>query len=182
MPSPWGTALRLSSDLPACLRFGVRQANTNGDFSVRNGTVSLWLRPDWSVGGPTAPASATPLAEAGTPSAARTGWWGWVVNPGGGEMQFLGQARGQQVTWLRTPVAITSNRWTHLALTWTPTNSSLFVNGLKVTNGIGVTHWPALAERESGGWGVGGGHQMTPQERRDGLAGEAFGARVAFGT
>ncbi|MEN9678618.1 MAG: hypothetical protein RIS76_4514, partial [Verrucomicrobiota bacterium] len=86
----------------------------------------------------------------------RTGWWGWVVSPGGGEMQFLGQARGQQVTWLRTPVAFTSNRWTHLALTWTPTNSSLFVNGLKVTNGTGVTHWPALAERVSDGWGVGG--------------------------
>ncbi|MBN8247525.1 MAG: hypothetical protein J0L84_08785, partial [Verrucomicrobia bacterium] len=156
VPSPWGYGVRLSPDLPSSLRLGVRQVNTNGDFSVRNGTVSLWLRPDWSPGGPLAPSVATPLVEVGSPGAARTGWWAWLVNPGGHEVQFLGQARGQEVTWLRAPVAFRSNQWMHLALTWSPTNSALYVNGARVTQGAGVTHWPALAERSSGGWGLGG--------------------------
>lgn len=155
-PSPWGSALQLSPDSPAYLRLGVRQANTNGDFSVRNGTVSLWLRPNWSPGSAHAPLTSVPLVEVGTNSLSRLGWWAWVISPGGGEMQFLGQARGQQVTSLRALVPFASNRWIHLALTWTPTNSSLFANGVLLTNGAGATHWPAAAERNSLGWGVGG--------------------------
>jgi len=154
--SPWGYAVRLSPDRPACLRLNVRQANTNGDFSVRNGTVSVWIRPDWNPGGPSAPAVATPLVEVGTHSAARTGWWAWLVNPGGSQVQFLGQARGQEVSWLQAPVAFKSNQWMHLALTWSPSNSVLYVNGARVTSGSGVTHWPALAERSHAGWGLGG--------------------------
>ncbi|MCW5556819.1 MAG: alpha/beta hydrolase [Verrucomicrobiae bacterium] len=153
--SPWGRAIRLSPDQPASLRFKVRQANNNGDFSVRNGTVSLWIRPDWNPGGSSAPTVATPLVEVGTESTARTGWWAWLVNPGGNQVRFLGQARGQEVTWLQAPVAFKSGQWTHLALTWSPSNSVLYVNGARVVTGSGVTHWPALAERSSAGWGLG---------------------------
>ncbi|MBL9172960.1 MAG: alpha/beta hydrolase [Verrucomicrobiales bacterium] len=156
VPSPWGSALRLAPDSPACLRFATRQANTNGDFSVRNGTVSLWFRPDWNSGGSGSPGTTVPLVEVATNSPARTGWWAWLIPPGGSELQFLGQARGQQVLYLRAPVSLQSNRWVHLALTWSPTNSALFVDGVLVTNGVGATHWPSGSDRDSLGWGAGG--------------------------
>ena len=156
VPSPWGSALRLAPDSPACLRFAIRQANTNGDFSVRNGSVSLWFRPDWNSGGPGSPTAATPLVEAAANSPAKTGWWAWLIQPGGSELQFLGQARGQQVSFLRAPISLQSNQWVHLALTWSPTNSALFANGVLLTNGAGVTHWPAGSDRDTLGWGAGG--------------------------
>jgi hypothetical protein len=83
VPSPWGSALRWAPDSPAILRFAIRQANTNGDFSVRNGTVSCWFRPDWNSGGPGSPTTAIPLVEAATNSPATAMWHpesGWRRN------------------------------------------------------------------------------------------------------
>lgn len=156
VPSPWGSALRLAPDSPASIRFAIRQVNTNGDFSVRNGTVSCWFRPDWNSGGPGSPMTAIPLVEAATNSPAKSGWWAWLIQAGGSELQFLGQARGQQVSYLRAPVSLQSNQWVHLALTWSPTNSALFVDGTPVATGAGVTHWPSGPDRDALGWGAGG--------------------------
>ena len=156
VPSPWGRAVRLAADAPACLRFPIREKNGNGEFSVRNGSVSLWMRPEWSAGSPGAPSVRVPLVEAGVSTAARTGWWALVVGAGGGEVQLLGQARGQEVSGLRSPVPFVAGTWIHLALSWTATRSELFVNGQRVAIGAGMTHWPGAADREALGWGLGG--------------------------
>ena len=166
---PWnkGLSLRLNSPGAAAIRYSVRQANTNGDFSVRNGSAAFWFRPDWTSGSSRAPAMATPLLEVGANRPDRIGWWAWQVAPGGQEMTFVSQAAGQQSSMLRTPVAFASNSWKHVAMTWSPTNSALFLDGRLVTNGLGVTRWPALAERERWGWGLGGDGTGSLQIRGD---------------
>ena len=156
VPSPSGWALKINSPAAAAVRFSVRQSNTNGDFSVRNGSVAFWFRPTWSSGAAGAPTVATPLVEVGAAQPSRVGWWALQLGPAGKELSFLTQSGGQEALLLKAPVNLTSNAWSHLALTWSPTNSTLYLNGQRITNGLGVTRWPGLSERERWGWGVGG--------------------------
>lgn len=162
-----GYALRINSSQPAALRLAVRQSTTNGDFSVRNGTVAFWFRPAWSSGGTGSPTAATPLLEVGAQSPDKIGWWVLQLNPKGNELSLLAQSGGKESRFLGAPVGFIANTWSHVALTWSPTNSRLFLNGRLVTNGVGITRWPALAERERWGWGIGGNGTGTLQARGD---------------
>ena len=155
IPTDVGMALRVHDANAASIRFSVRQSNTNGDFSVRHGTASFWFRPAWSSGTDSAPSAPTPLLEVGANRIDRVGWWALQLTPGGRELYFLTQAGGVESMLLRTSIQWSANTWYHLALTWSLTGSVLWINGQPVATGLGVTRWPALAERERWGWGLG---------------------------
>ncbi|MBN9693980.1 MAG: hypothetical protein J0M24_27370 [Verrucomicrobia bacterium] len=167
VPSPSGWALRIDSPAAAAVRFSVRQSNTNGDFSVRNGSVAFWFRPTWSPGSTRAPMVPIPLVEVGAAQTNRVGWWALQLGAGGRELSFLTQSGGQETLLLKAPVNLVSNVWAHVSLTWSPTNSALFLNGQRITNGLGVVRWPGSIERERWGWGVGGDGSGLRQIRGD---------------
>ena len=63
------------------------------------------------------------------------------MGPGGRELSFLTQSGGQESLLLKAPVNLASNVWSHLTLTWSPTNSVLYLDGQRITNGLGVTRF-----------------------------------------
>ncbi len=162
-----GSALRLDSTGPAAIRFAVRQSNQAGEFSVRNGSAGFWFRPHWTSGTASAPSQLTPLLEVGAQTAERVGWWALCLAGGGREAVFITQSGGQEVIPLRVPVSFSADAWVHLMLTWSPSQSALFLNGQRLGIGQGITRWPLQPERERWGWGIGGDGSGVLQVRGD---------------
>jgi len=58
-------------------------------------------------------------------------------------LYFSGQTNdGTEATFLVAPIEWTSNRWHQVALTWSATNSALYIDGWLITNGLPVTCYP----------------------------------------
>jgi hypothetical protein len=49
---------------------------------------------------------------------------------------------GSTTTYLTAPIQWTSNAWHFIALTYGSTNTALYLDGLPVTNGPGLSNWP----------------------------------------
>jgi hypothetical protein len=70
------------------------------------------------------------------------GWWSVYLDPDGATLYFGSQTNGAGQTHLSAPIAWTTNRWHLIALTYSPTNSALYLDGQFVTNGLAMTYWP----------------------------------------
>src|SRR6266705_958979 len=73
------------------------------------------------------------------------GWWSIYTDPEGVNLYFSAQTNnGSGATYLSVPISWNiTNRWHHLAFTYSATNSSFYLDGEFVTNGSPVTYWPA---------------------------------------
>jgi len=65
-------------------------------------------------------------------------------------LSFCTKTNGSASTNLVAPFSWTSNGWHQIALTYTPTNSYLYLDGQLATNGTGASHYPNLTERAKG--------------------------------
>ena len=84
-------------------------------------------------------------------SDASYGWWGLYFNTNGNDISFSAQdASGDSITYVSAPVTFTTNSWHLIALTWTSTNTVLYVDGNVLTNGPGITVLPSMAVISNG--------------------------------
>jgi len=125
------------------LQFKLVESDSHTNLTVDRGTILFWYSGNW-VGtnqGGSGPAQAGRLIEIG---AAGSGWWSFCFDASG-NILFCGQTNGgSQVTYLSTPVSWDTNNggWSYIGLTYSATNSALYLNGVLVTNGTGVTAVP----------------------------------------
>src|SRR5205085_9582079 len=135
-----------------------REIETNGvttNIVCQNGTLYLWFLPNWNSG--TGPGTYGRLLEMGSYTTnASVGWFSLYLDPKGTNIFFSGQTNGAGTTFLTSSVSITSNNWTFLALTYSPSNSFLFTNGTLCATGIGSVYFPSAAVRASNGFCIGG--------------------------
>jgi hypothetical protein len=142
-----GPALVLDSTNSAVLTYRVVEANSTTNLTVSQGTLMAWFAPaSWSstnLSG-TGPRDWGRLIEIGSyTSNASYGWWSLYLDTDGANIYFAAQTNnGSQAVYLSAPVSLDTNAWTHLALTYSATNSALYVDGVLVTNGLPVTLWP----------------------------------------
>ena len=141
-----GTALVLSSTNFACLRYKVTETSGTNNLRLDVGTVILWVWPGWasvSQGG-AGPGQWGRLVEAGTyTSDASYGWWSIYFDPNGTNIYFAVQTNnGNGATYLSAPISWTTNDWHQVALSYSSSNSALYIDGTLATNGAGVTYWP----------------------------------------
>src|SRR6266850_2686844 len=153
-----GTALVLSSTSFACLRYKVTEATGTNNIKFDNGTVILWFSPAWasvSQGG-TGPGQWGRLVEAGTyTSDASYGFWSIYFDPGASNIFFTVQTNnGNGATYLSAPISWPSNSWHQIALTYSSSNSALYIDSTLVTNGAGVAYWPG-PDVLTNGWCIG---------------------------
>jgi concanavalin A-like lectin/glucanase superfamily protein len=153
--SSWDTnAVLIDSTNPAILKYRDVETNGNANINLRNGTVRFWFKPDWSStnANGVGPQSEGRFIEMGT-KGSTSGWWGLVVDPTGTNIYFGTQTNSTATltTNLTTTINWASNIWHQVVLTYSPTNSSLYVDGQAAgTNGAGVAYYPALNVRTNG--------------------------------
>jgi alpha-tubulin suppressor-like RCC1 family protein len=159
----WNTnAVLIDSTNPAILTYRDVETNGNPNINCRQGTVRFWFRPDWSstsVGG-NGPGSLGRLIEVGNynPTSPTNsgvvyftnGWWALYFSPDGTQLSFGSSTNGAGGVNLSANIALVSNQWHQVVLTYSPMNSILYVDGKYLTNGQGSVYFPNAIERARG--------------------------------
>jgi hypothetical protein len=73
------------------------------------------------------------------------GWWSLYVDDGGNSLYFSAQTNDVSSnvwTYVSVPISWTTNRWHLLALTYSATNTALYLDGTLATNGPPPTMYP----------------------------------------
>ncbi len=145
-PLPNGTALVVSSTNAAWINYRANETNGWTNLSVNQGTILTWFAPAWSGtnSGGAGPGEWGRLIEAGTYTTnASVGWLGLYFDPAGANIYFSAQTNsGLTTNYFVAPIAWTNSQWHMLALTYSSTNTALYIDGALVTNGPGMTIWP----------------------------------------
>jgi hypothetical protein len=150
-----GSSLVVDSNLPAWLRYNMVEANGTTNLTVNAGTVMFWFAPSWSsvsLGG-TGPGESGRLIETGAYTTnSSLGWWSLYVDPTGANIYFSTQTNdfsGTFHNFLTVPIAWKTNYFHFVALTYSATNTTLYLDGALATNGSPLTVYPgtnALAD------------------------------------
>jgi hypothetical protein len=144
-----GQSLVVDTNVPAWLRYHVYESDGTTNLTVNSGTVTFWFAPgSWSstnVGG-IGPGEYGRLLEAGgyTPDSSY-GWWSIYVDSGGNNLYFSAQTNDMSsnvTTYVSAPISWTTNYFHFIALTYSPTNTALYLDNVLVTNGPGITVYP----------------------------------------
>lgn len=163
----WNTnAVLVDNASLAVLRYRDVETNGSANINCRNGTVHFWFRPTWNsatTNNGTGPQSEGRLIELGHQST--NGWWGLLLNTNGTQLRFVTQTNSSAVTNLTATINWSSNQWHQIVLTYSATNSTLYLDGQPaVTNGAGVSAFPSLAVRANG-FGIGSDWSGSQQAR-----------------
>jgi RHS repeat-associated protein len=165
----WDTnAILVDSLNPSVLIYRDIETNGNINIMLQNGSVSFWFRPDWGStnAGGVGPQSQGRFIELGS-KGSTNGWWSLAIDSGGTNLYFGSQTNStlSLTTNLSVGFGWTSNVWHQVVLTYSSTNSSLYVDGQPVvTNGAGVTVYPPAGVR-SNGFAIGDSSSGTNQAR-----------------
>jgi len=131
----------------AWLHYNINEADGTNHLKVDFGSLMFWFAPNWSSTnqGGTGPGEWSRLIEVGSYTTnASFGWWSIYTDPEGVNLYFSAQTNnGSGATYLSVPISWNiTNRWHHLAFTYSATNTSFYLDGEFVTNGSPVTYWP----------------------------------------
>ena len=154
-----GNSLLIDSPTNSWLIFNVYESSGATNLNlVGDGSVMFWFSPSWASTsdtndvGATGPGVSGRLLEVGKyTSNASFGWWSLYFNTNGNDIYFSAQdAVGDSITYVSAPISFTTNSWHLLALTWTSTNTALYVDGNCLSNGPGITVLPSMAVISNG--------------------------------
>ena len=148
-----GTALLIDSTNPAYLNYKTTEADGTTNLTVDSGSLLLWAAPaSWSGTnqGGTGPEGWGRLLEVGALDSTN-GWWSLYLDPAGCYLYFSAQdGQGHETNYLSAPIAWSTNQWINIALTYSPTNSALYLSGVLATNGGGLSILPSVATLTNG--------------------------------
>ena len=142
-----GTALVLDSTNAAWLIYNVTEADTTNNITVDVGSIIFWFMPSWSGSNSGGVGSGQwgRFIEVGSYTTnASYGVFSLYTDPQGTNIYFLTQTNnGNGAIYLSAPIAWTNNYWHMVALTYSSSNSSLYLDGILATNNsTGVAYWP----------------------------------------
>ncbi|HWX20795.1 MAG TPA: LamG-like jellyroll fold domain-containing protein [Candidatus Binatia bacterium] len=158
VPTLMTAAVVVDNPNPALLQYREAEANGSPNINCQQGSIRFLFSPDWSstaLGG-AGPGSAARLIEIGSWNPADpVGWWSLCVDPGGNQFMFITGEAGNTMTNLVAPISWVATQWHQIVLTYTPTDSSLWIDLQLITNGSGVAFYPNAYERTASGLRVG---------------------------
>lgn len=127
-------------------------------LDLREGSIRFRFRPDWSSGvGPGNWASFFSIG-VWTPDPATIGYWALGTDPTGKQISFSGQEVGGGRTFLRVPFQFQADRWYDMLLVYSAASSRLFIDGVELGPGNGVSVKPSNAVAAEYGLRVGNNH------------------------
>ena len=146
-----GASLVVDSTNAAWLRYNVVETNGTTNLTVSAGTVMFWFAPgSWSGTnqGGTGPGEYGRLFEAGAYTTNSSfGWWSLYTDPAGANLYFSTQTNdlsGSYHTYLSAPIAWATNYFHFVALTYSATNTALYLDGGLATNGPPLAVYPGV--------------------------------------
>ncbi len=141
-------SLVLNSTNPAWLQYNVYENDGTTNLTVDQGSLTFWFAPGWSSisEGGNGPGEYGRLLEVGayTPDSSY-GWWSIFVDDGGNNVYFSAQTNdlsSNVTTYISFPVSWTTNYFHFIALTYSATNTALYLDGALATNGPPMTVYP----------------------------------------
>jgi alpha-tubulin suppressor-like RCC1 family protein len=153
LPGWSGNIVSVPPNQLAGLRYRTVETNGHANINCRYGTVRFWFRPKWTgtnLGG-TGPTTNSTLVGIGCYSSDATyGLWQVGLNAAGTKIEFITQSNGVSVSYLSPTVYWMSNYWYQVALTYSPSNTSLYTNGILAGTGGGIQNFPSAAVRAAG--------------------------------
>lgn len=156
-----GTSLMVDSNSPAWLKFGGFNSDGSTNLSVGpSGSIFFWFSPNWASAttnnNGAGPGEFARLLEVGAYSTnASYGWFSLFTDPGATNLYFCTQTNsgdGAVYTNLSVPINWATNVWQFVALTYSPTNLSLYTNGALATNTPDLAVYPGLNVLTNGFW------------------------------
>ncbi len=136
--------------------------NSDGTTNLNltsDGSLMFWFNPDWtsvSASGSGPGGNWSALIDLGIYTTnASFGSWSCGFDSAGNNFYFITQdANGHESDYIYAPVTLTAGTWNLIALSWCSTNTSLYLNGVCVTNGPGISVLPS-PEVMSNGFAIG---------------------------
>ncbi len=143
-----GSSLVVDTNVPAWLQYNVYENDGTTNLTVNNGSVTFWFAPNWSStnAGGTGPGEYGRLFETGSYTTNNDyGWWSIFVDEGGNNLYFAAQTNDLSdsiTTYFSVPISWTTNYFHNVVVTYSPTNTALYLDGVFVTNGLPLTVYP----------------------------------------
>lgn len=146
----YGRSLVVDTNVAAWLQYPVWASDGWTNLTVDSGTVMFWFAPNWNSAGNTnggfGPGDNGRLFEVGNyTDDSSYGWWSIFVDAGGTNLYFAAQTNNLSsgmTVYLSAPIDWTTNYFHFVAVTYSPTNTALYLDGDFVTNGPGMTVYP----------------------------------------
>src|SRR5439155_5579140 len=131
------------------------EVETNGltNITCDSGALEFWFRPDWTSAnnGGSGPGIPARLVELGAYTVdASYGWWSLYLDSGGTNIYFSAQTNGGGTNYLSARISWSSNWWHIISLSYSPSNTVLYIDGALAATGPGVNYWPGSAVRTNG--------------------------------
>ena len=154
VPGWKGYGIKLSSDLVDAFKYHDVELSGAPNINVRRGSIRFWFQPEWNSG--EGPAGITPIIEMGKPSAdQRYGWWSLHFHENGKRIRLQMQGRGRTFAGFDQPLDWKAGEWHHVTVTFSIRGSALWIDGQKLSQGIGTIEFPNLEARAASGMIVG---------------------------
>ena len=133
----------------AWLQYHVTETNGATNLALGSGAVTFWFEAaSWasaSTSNGAGPGEWAELLNVGQwTSNSSVGYWGISLDAGGTNIYFASQdGNGLSTLYLSAPIAWNTNEWHFIALAYSATNTSLYLDANLVTNGPGMSVLPA---------------------------------------
>ena len=144
-----GASLVVDTNEPAWLQYNIYESDGSTNLTLQQGTLMFWFAPSsWSStnAGGTGPGEPGRLLEVGAYTTNSSyGLWSIYVDAVGENLYFSAQTNdlsGELTTYVSAPISWTTNYFHFVVLSYSETNTSLYLDGELVTNGPGVTVYP----------------------------------------
>jgi len=150
------TDLVIDSTNQAWLQYNVVETNGMTNLTVDVGTVSFWYAPYWSStnqGGSGAGEYGRLLEVGGFTPDSSFGWWSIYFDDVGANLYFSAQTNdlsSNVCTYVSAPISWTTNYWHNIVLTYSTTNTVLYLDGGVAATGPAITNYPGAAALANG--------------------------------
>ncbi|HXB61072.1 MAG TPA: LamG domain-containing protein [Candidatus Acidoferrales bacterium] len=147
-----GNALQMDSTNAAWLTYNiVEDAPGYGEYTnlaLNTGSIEFWFVANWESADTnfygTGPGDWGRFIDVGTwTTNANNDWWSLYLNPSGTGIYFSSGTNGIRTNYLSAPISWDWNTWHLIVLTYSPTNTSLYLDGELAASGDGVRYVPS---------------------------------------
>ena len=147
-----GNALQVDSTNASWLTYSIAEnAPRYGEYTnltLDTGSIEFWFVANWESDDTnyfgTGPGDWGRLIDVGMwDTNADSDWWSLYLNPYGTGIYFSSGTNGVRTNYLSAPISWDSNLWHMVVLTFSPSNSFIYLDGQPAASGSGVQYVPS---------------------------------------